>query len=232
MYCSDCGNALSKTDKFCSKCGREIYKSSSAIPKHVFNLFKGIPTQNSNYKAFYEDYLKRYKEDGFVLKGMPEDTKDFILNHHYKDLVNTPFNETEISKLSEHKQKQFVKEIIPVLDDLVVDLIVAGYLLRGNFQHLNERTNFSELSAYESPESVLKYLLSVDTHESHMFGGGDAGLKISPILTGLGGLSITDLVESNMYKYYPLSALLDKAAIIIFLNIGWHLARFDIGRHL
>jgi hypothetical protein len=231
MFCSNCGNSLSKTDKFCSKCGKEVRDAKPDMPKHVFNLFKGLPTENKNYRAFYGDYLKRYEDSGFVLKGMPEDTRDFMLNHKYKEIVNTPLDESKISQLSEQKQKQFIKESIPVLDDLVVDLMIAGYLLRGNFQGINERTNFSELSGFKSPESVLKYLLSVDTPEMHMFGGDDTGFKIDPVLTGLAGVSIIDLVESNMHKEYPPSKALDKAALVIFLNIGWHLARFDIGRH-
>ena len=112
-----------------------------------------------------------------------------------------------------------------------IGVIVAGYLVRGNSQHLNEHTNFSELSGYQSPEGALRYLLSVDTPEMHMFGGDDTGFKISPVLTGLAGVSIIDLAESNMHKAYPPSKALDKAALVIFLNIGWHLARFDIGRH-
>lgn len=222
---------MGKSDKFCSKCGSQIASKNLAFPKNAYNLLQGLATQNESYKAFYKDYLQRYEDEGFIQNGMPEDTKEFIFNHEYKEFINIPLDETVISKLSEDKQKEFIKKSIPVIDDLVVDFIIAGYLLRGNFQNLNELTNFSELSGFKSPKEALKYLLSVDTPEMHTFGGEDMGFKVSPILTGLAGVSVIDTVERNMHKHYPPSKALDKAALVVFLNVGWHLARFDIGRH-
>lgn len=204
---------------------------SPFLQKHSFNLLDGLDTKNDNYNAFYTDYIKRYEDNGFIARGMPEDTRNFIFGHQYKELINVPLDETRLGKLSAENQSQFIEKAIPVLDDLIVDLIVAGYLIRGNFQYLNEHTNFSELSSFQSPESALKYLLSVDTPEMHTFGGDDTGFKVYPVLTGLAGVSIIDLVENNLHMAYPPSRALEKSAIVIFMNIGWHLARFDIGRH-
>lgn len=230
MHCTNCGNNISDSDKFCKSCGKELNPKQSVAHNPNFNLLDGINTPNKDLQSFYRDYANRYHDEDFVSDAMPKETRNYIFNKKYKQLIKTPLDEIKISKLSKDKLNLFIEKSIPIIDGLITDMIVIGYLIRQNCDHLNEHSTFSEFSDIKDIEGAANYLTSVDTPEMHEFSVSDTGFKIHPTLTGVAGPSPIETVEKNLHKFYPPSKLLTEAAIILYLNLGWHLARFDIGR--
>lgn len=227
MFCVQCGKKVSEDIKYCPNCGTSI--STPKSNSSDINLLKGFEPKSELFKSFLKSYQDRNDQSGFIANNMPKATRDFIVTLDFKECINLPLDEGILSKLSEKMLQRFMKEAIPKIDSIAADLLVTGYILRSHCKHLNSQTDFEELKKFDDPKEVVEYLLTVDS-SMHTFGSEDKGFELSPLVTGIAGESVLESVEQNIALQYPPAKALTKAALIILLNLGWHLCRYDMSK--
>lgn len=227
MYCTNCGEKLNSGTKYCPNCGTA--NVGNVVEASPVDLLKGFEPSSELFKTFCNSYENRNSQNGIV-SSIPHQTRDFIIKLEFKQCFNLPLDEESLSKLSEKMLKRFIQEAIPKIDLIASDVILAGYTLRFNCTHLNDHTDFGELSEFKTPKEAVDYLLAVDSPDMHTFGGDDIGFKLSPLITGMAGESVLETVQANIAQQYPPAKTLTKAALILLLCLGWHLCRYDMSR--
>lgn len=242
MYCTNCGKSLSEKTSFCGNCGTKVEKENNVV-EHLsenekYDLLDGFGDfvskgleRSKNHKTLSAiaklliNFPDRYAAKSKTLTFMPKDTRKFIFNKLFKEIMPVQLNPAELPT-DENKALIYLDKHAAAIDDLIIDFVISGYNLRLLSTFCNEITDFNQYDGISSPND----LFTENSKPPGMYSDEGMGVpfEVSVIINGSEGL--IDTMYKNMAISFPFSKVLSKEQLGVYWTMGWCLARFDLCR--